>query len=121
MRWVFEMGVLAFMVVAVHTPRAASGQEEKKTHEVKAEKFEVQIELAGVFAAEETVEISIEPESWSQFEVLEAVPHGAEVSQGQVLVRFDDEQINEAIEDMQADQQLAELAIIQAEQELPRL
>lgn len=97
------------------------GQTAPKTHEVEPEKFEVELELSGVFAAEKTEEISVEPKTWSQFRVVEAVPHGARVSEGQVLVRFDDEEINDSIEDMEADQRLAELSIMQAEEELPRL
>ena len=103
-----KLFVLCLFVV-LQSPCPALAQDEKKTHDVKAEKFEIQVELSGVFAAEEMHEVSLEPKSWSQFKVLDAVPHGAKVTAGQVLVRFDPEEINESIEDAQTDQQLAEL------------
>jgi HlyD family secretion protein len=115
------LSITALLLLLCPPATLLAQEDDAKTHEVKAEKFEVQLELSGVFAAEEAAEISLEPKSWSQFKVVEAVPHGATVSEGQVLIRFDDEEINDAIEDLQADQQLAELSIMQSEEELPRL
>ena len=73
MRRVFAIAIQLTMLVLFQPPVDVRGQDAKKIHEVKPEKFVVQIELSGVFAAERTAEISLEPKSWSQYEDSRAV------------------------------------------------
>lgn len=95
--------------------------DERKTHTVKSKKLRITFETDGTFAASEMAEVELEPEAWSAFEIEEIVPHGATVRKGEVLVKFDGEKLRDAIDDLELDQRLNELAIIKREQELPRL
>jgi multidrug efflux pump subunit AcrA (membrane-fusion protein) len=61
------------------------------------------------------------PEAWTSFEIEEVVEHGQKVREGQTLIKFDDEDLNKAISDLELEQRISELAIRQAEEELPRL
>ena len=49
---------------------------------------------------------------------MEAVEHGARVKKGDVLVEFDSEKIDKAIADLRTEQQIAEVALEQAEDQL---
>lgn len=94
---------------------------DRKTHTVKAKRLKIDVESDCTFVARDMTEIDLDPESWSEFEIVEIVPHGADVHKGQVLVKFDGEKLKEAINDLELDQKLNELSIIKSEQELPRL
>jgi len=102
---------------------AAKKPEEKKPelHKVKKKDLKVEVEAEGVFVAEETEEAPLRPEVWSTFKVLEAVPHGKRVRKGEVLVKFDEKDIDEALEEKDLQQRLGELALLEAEEEFPRL
>ncbi len=80
----------------------------------------IAIEADGVFVAVESVEVPLRPESWSSFEVLEAVEHGQRVSEGEVLVRFDAAEYEEAVAKKSIEDRLDELTLREAEEELPR-
>ncbi|MEM9351752.1 MAG: HlyD family efflux transporter periplasmic adaptor subunit [Planctomycetota bacterium] len=80
----------------------------------------ITIEADGVFVAVDSVEVPLRPESWSDFKVLEAVEHGREVSEGEVLVRFDTADYEEAVEKKSIEDRLDELALREAEEELAR-
>ncbi|QDU91774.1 Multidrug resistance protein MdtA [Pirellulimonas nuda] len=104
--------------------RASSDEKAKpkrKTHTVAGKKMTVEVSVDGKFVANEGVEVELRPESWSSFEVKTVVPHGATVNKGDVLIRFDDKDLEEAIDDLEIEQRLAELSLIKTEQELPRL
>ena len=85
---------------------------------VKREKLEIKLTLDGSFLARSTAEVAVRPKQWSNFKVLEAVPHGTTVNRGDVLVRFDTEGIDRAIADQRAALKLADLALKQAEEDL---
>ncbi len=88
------------------------------TYTVKREPFKIQFELDGVFESRTMTEIIFHPEEWMNFTVLQAVEHGARVKKGDVLVEFDSEKIDKAIADLRTDQQIAEVALKQAEDQL---
>jgi len=90
-------------------------------HKVKKKDLKVEVETEGVFVAEETEEVPLRPEVWSSFKVVEAVPHGKRVRKGEVLVKFDEKDIDEALEEKSLEQRLGELALMEAEEEFPRL
>jgi HlyD family secretion protein len=96
--------------------------EEKKpeTIKVKTKDLKIQVEAEAVFVAEEAEEVPLRPEVWSTFKVLEAVPHGKRVRKGDVLVKFDDNDIEEALAEKELQQRLGELALMEAEEEFPR-
>jgi HlyD family secretion protein len=62
----------------------------------------------------------LRPEVWTSFKVLEAAPHGKRVRKGDVLVKFDDKDIEKAIAEKEVAQRLGELALMEAEEEFPR-
>jgi hypothetical protein len=96
--------------------------EEKKPAlvKVKTKDLKIEVEAEGVFVAEEAEEVALRPEEWSSFKVLEAVPHGKRVRKGDVLVKFDPKDIDEALAEKELQQRLGELALMAAEEEFPR-
>ncbi len=82
--------------------------------------MKVVVTLDGIFTAEKMTPVALQPEVWSQFEIVEIVKHGTEVHEGEVLVKFDAEKIDREIADLELDLHQSELAIRKAEQELPR-
>ena len=93
----------------------------RKSHKVKAEHFKVEVSLKGIMVARNTTEIVLRPEVWSNFKIEEIVPHGSDVYEGQVLVRFDSRKLQQAIAALELELHLSDLAIRRAEEELPRL
>jgi len=100
--------------------KQAAAEKKRKTHKVDTKKLKIEVPLDGTFVARKMEEVTLRPEVWAGFEIKEIVEHGAKVHRGQVLVKFDDERINEAIDDLELEQRLNELAIRRAEEELPR-
>ena len=91
---------------------------------VKVEKGPIKLEttVKGIFEAQQMKELSIKPQAWSMgLPVKKAVEHGTPVKKGDVLVELDMEKIDQAIKDMKTDHELADLALKQAEKELPIL
>ncbi len=103
--------------------KAAAEKEAKKpeTLKVEAKAFKVDVEAEGVFVAEETAEVALRPEVWTSFKVVEAVPHGKRVRKGDVLVKFDDKDIEKAIAEKSLELRTGELALMAAEEDFPRL
>jgi multidrug resistance efflux pump len=92
----------------------------RKTAKVEAKPMKVVVTLDGTFTAEKMTPVALRPETWSQYEIVEVVKHGTEVHEGEVLVKFDEEKIDQEIADLELDLHQSELAIRKAEQELPR-
>ncbi|MFZ5830175.1 MAG: efflux RND transporter periplasmic adaptor subunit [Planctomycetota bacterium] len=91
------------------------------TVKVVREDLKIEVSLDGVFEAQKAAEISLKPLEWQSLNVLSAVEHGSRVKRGDVLVTFDLEKIDRAIDDLRNEQRVAELALKQAEQELKSL
>ena len=94
--------------------------EKPKPFTVESKPLKIEQKLEGIFVAENMEEVALRPDTWARYTVVEAVEHGAEVKKGDVLVRFDDEQIEERLAEETIDQRLSELALMQAEEESPR-
>ena len=92
-----------------------------KPFKVERKPFKVEVELDGVFVAEQMEEVLLRPEVWTKFKVLEAVEHGSHVKKGDVVVRFDPEDLEKKLDAESIDQRLSDLAFLQAEEEAPRL
>ena len=90
------------------------------THKVETKKFTLELEVDGVFVAEEMHEV-VRPEKWGKFEVVSAKPHGAKVKKGDVVVQFDDEDLEKAIAEQSLQQRLDELSMMETEEQFPRL
>lgn len=93
----------------------------RKTHKVEPKRLKVEVELDGVFVASEMTEVPLRPEAWTDYEIEEVVEHGKKVREGETLFKFDDEKLEEAIDDLELEQRLNELAIRKSEDELPRM
>jgi HlyD family secretion protein len=106
---------------AAAKPDAKSEAKKRKTHKVEPKRLQVDVSLDGVFVAREMTEVALRPESWTDYEIVEVVEHGDKVREGQTLIKFDNEKLNQAIDDLELDQRLSELAIRRAEEELPRM
>lgn len=100
------------------TEKSAEKTERPPTHTVATGPLRIDVTLDGVFLPAQETPVSVAPESWSQFRVLEAVAHGQTVRAGEVLVRFDPTGLEEQIRDVEAAQALAEFSLQQAQAEL---
>ncbi|MDZ4657168.1 MAG: hypothetical protein SH868_06265 [Bythopirellula sp.] len=95
-------------------------EEKPKPFTVKSKPLKIEQTLEGIFVAEDMEEVALRPDTWARYTVVEAVEHGAEVKKGDVLVRFDDEKIEEQLAEETIDQRLSELALMQEVEESPR-
>jgi multidrug resistance efflux pump len=103
---------------AKEEPAAAPAPPAAPTYTVKREPFKIQFELDGSFESRNMAEIIFHPEEWTSFTVVQAVEHGARVKKGDVLLEFDSEKIDKAIADLRTEQQITEVALKQAEDQL---
>jgi HlyD family secretion protein len=101
--------------------KADEAAKKPATFKVEAKDLKIEVEAEGVFVAEECEEVALRPETWATFKVLEAVPHGKRVRKGDVLVKFDDKDIEKAIDEKSLELRAGELALMAAEEEFPRI
>ncbi len=102
-------------------PAAKKEAKKRKTLKVEPKRLKVDVPLDGMLVARKMEEVPLRPKSWSEYEIVDIIEHGAKVHKGERLVKFDSEKINEALADLELDQHLNELAIVKAEEEMPRL
>lgn len=100
--------------------KKTEAEQKPKLYTVKRKPLKIEEELTGVFVATEMQEIAVRPDTWSRFVVLESVKHGTEVKKGELLVRFEDEQIEDRLADESIALRLDELSLMLAEKETPR-
>ena len=93
----------------------------RETLTIEPKRLKIELPLDGTFVARKLVEVPLRPDAWTDFEIVEVVEHGAKVHKGEVLMKFDDEKLNEAIADLELEQRLNELAILRSEEEMPRM
>jgi multidrug resistance efflux pump len=103
------------------TKADAKPEAKRKTYKVEPKHLRIDLSLDGTFLANKMTEVPLRPDSWSDYEIVEVAPLGAKVRKGETLFKFDAKKINEAIEDLELEQRLNELAIVRAEEEMPRL
>jgi hypothetical protein len=94
---------------------------ERKTHAVDRKRMKVDVTLDGTFTAKRMTPVALRPKEWSQYEIVEIVPHGSDVLKGQTLVRFDAEKLTEEIAELELEQRISELTLRRMEEDLPRL
>ena len=102
-------------------PAAKAEVKKRKTAKVETKRLKIDLPLDGTLVSRKMEEVIIRPEAWSEFEIVDVIDHGAKVHKGQRLFKFDDEKINEAIQDLELDQRISELSIMRSEEELPRV
>ena len=92
---------------------------------VKVEKgpFRATVTLKGVFTPSEMAEVVLRPEAWTTggLVVMTAVEPGTAVKKGDVLVTLQMDKIDRAIRELEAEQQMSQLALRLAGEELPVL
>jgi multidrug resistance efflux pump len=94
---------------------------EPETHTVEAAPFKVEVSLSGVFEAEQMTEVSLQPDVFSNFVVEKAVPQGTHVKQGDPILWFETDDIDDQLRDMEFSLELSRLSVKQAELELASL
>ncbi|MDY0164999.1 MAG: HlyD family efflux transporter periplasmic adaptor subunit [Thermoguttaceae bacterium] len=92
-----------------------------ETHKVARGPLVIQLSLEGVFEARRMHELVLRPETWSAFKVVEAAEHGDRVDKGQVVIRFETDDIDRALADLRRDVELNKLTFKVAELELKTL
>lgn len=65
--------------------------------------------------------LAIDPKAWTDFRILQITGHGSRVVKGEVLVRFDSEEIDKKLEDARRALELGTLYLAQAEQDARNL
>ncbi len=89
-----------------------------KTHTVKAEDFEVTLELSGIVGAVKFTRIALAPKAWADLSVVKAVKHGTAVKKGDVILQIDTEKLKKAIKAKKEALPLAEITLQAAERGL---
>ena len=109
--------------VADSTPGSTSEKnpEIPATHILAAGSVKGKGSLDAVFEAVKMTPLRLELKAWTDLTVLEAVPHGAKVKKGEVLVKFDTQKLEEQIEDLEQDRSLAALTLELTETDLENL
>ena len=63
--------------------------------------FRIDVSVKGYFEPEESFAFRLQPKVWSSFKIADVVPHGAAVKRGEVVLRFDSEQLEKQIEELE--------------------
>jgi len=104
--------------IAARAADAPAKPAEPAVHAVKLVPFRVEARIEGIFEPQALAAVRLEPKRWSQFVVVEAVPHGARVGKGDVLVKVETDKLDAAIDDLRFGNRLADLAHGLMEREL---
>ncbi len=91
------------------------------THTLKKGPLEIKVELSGIFDAVKSTPISLAPKRWNFMSVITAVPHGATVKKGDVLIQLETEKLEKALRNAELAQPLSDLGLKLAELELIEL
>ena len=89
-------------------------------HEVKPGPLRLDVTLDGVLVPQDVTLIKVEAKAWPQFQVKEAVKHGTVVREGDTLLKFERDEIDQAIEELEHAQKMSELTLEEAEEDFKR-
>ena len=103
------------MVALLFLASASLSQAEDNVHKVSRGPFRIEVHLDGILDSTEKAPIAVRTKLASDLLVDEAVAHGHRVKEGTVILRLDTTKIDAAIEELEANQELAELSLEQAE------
>jgi HlyD family secretion protein len=90
-------------------------------HKVKSGEFELKVEIDGVFEAVQFTPVALAPKEWGDLTVVSVVDHGASVKKGDILAKFETEDLSDQIADLERGRPLAELGLKLAKMELEAL
>lgn len=116
---------MAVALVVAHTSHAddpAKKDAKPAAATVKVEKgpLSASVTFKGTVQADKVAEVAVKLKAWTgPLLVKEVADHGKAVKAGEIIVRFDTEKIDLALRDAKQERELAELAVRQAELELP--
>ncbi len=99
------------------TPAAAPDA----THTVKQAPFKIEVDLTGIFEAEQMAPVVLRPESYTSFTVVKAVPPGKRVQKGETLVWLEMKEIDRQLQDLEYAKQLNNLSQQQAKTDMELL
>jgi HlyD family secretion protein len=102
-------------------PPAKLDKSKPETLAVKPGPFRITLSLDGVFEAATMHPLSLEPDAWSKLVAVDALAPGTRVKKGDVVVRFDTEELAKKIADLEAAEPLAKLGLAEAEAALALL
>lgn len=115
------MGVMPLTTLAQEAKKSKkagdTASSRKSTHKVTRDRLRIEVELSGTFEAVNTWPVSLTPETWSSFSVIEAVPHGKRVEKGDTLVELDTTKIDQQLRDLEKKAMLSDLSRQLAETE----
>lgn len=103
---------------ALRAQEQTAAQPAATTHKVAKGMLKIETALSGVFESTEMTEVALRPEEWTAFEVVEVVEPGTMVEAGDTLIRFDSEDYDEALLEMERARELAYLSLRSDEEEL---
>jgi multidrug efflux pump subunit AcrA (membrane-fusion protein) len=106
--------------------RTGSATASASTHKVEKKPFKIEINADGILSAEETAEISYQPQPMVQpppsqgpLTIRTIVAHGARVKKGDALVAFDSRKVDEVIAELETETKVLTANLKLAEDELP--
>lgn len=108
-------------VAADKEPAPEKKPESPPTHKVARGPLKTKLQLDATFESTEMKPLAIVPKAWTDLTVLESVPHGAAVKEGDVVLRLDTEKLRDTVEDLERDRPGAAVALTLAEAELANL
>ena len=112
----FHVGVIASSSWAQEeakkdaTPTDKPAATKDATYKVKQAPFKIEVDLSGVFEADQTWPVVLRPDSYSSFTVVKAVPPGKRVQKGETLVWLDMKDIDQQLQDLEHTLQLNKLS-----------
>ena len=71
--------------------------------------------MATALPSEDSVVYKLNPKAWSDFKIIQVAAHGSKVAKGDVLLRFDNEDIEKKIDDLRREVETSKLQLAQAE------
>jgi hypothetical protein len=101
---------------------ASPGKTVPATTRAERGPFKIEVVLNGIFEAGQMTEVSIRPKAWAMpLQVERAIELGRPVKKGDILVEFGRDKLDTLIEDTVVENTISDLALKQAEEELPLL
>lgn len=111
-------------VLMMLTATMSSGlmaEDKPETVAIKPDKFRVTVKLSGVFESSQLSEVKLRPDVWSTFKVESVAPQGTRVKQGDVILKFESKEIDEAIREATFEVENGKLSHEEARVELEAL
>lgn len=87
-------------------------------HVVKAEPFTQKVKVSGTVESTRESPVEMNLKRWADMTVIKAVPHGARVKEGEVLIELETKDIKRKIDDLKISMPVKELDLAAAELEL---